>query len=131
MKTMLMRASMLAVLFSGVMNAQDNSTTMRDYLAPEKASRNVFEDPKGPSPEFDGVKVSVGGDFALQFQSLDHSTEAPSLGNVGTTTTPNTLQVMGSDFNLPTANLDVNAYLAKGVKMHLRTYLSARHHNEA
>ena len=128
---MLMRASMLAVLFSGVISAQDTTTSMRDYLAPEKASRNVFEDPKGASPEFDGVKVSVGGDFALQFQSLDHSTEAPSLGTVGTTTTPNTLQVMGSDFNLPTANLDVNAYLAKGVKMHLRTYLSARHHNEA
>jgi len=128
---MLMRASMLAVLFSGVISAQDTTTSMRDYLAPEKASRNVFEDPKGASPEFDGVKVSVGGDFALQFQSLDHSTEAPSLGTVGTTTTPNTLQVMGSDFNLPTANLDLNAYLAKGVKMHLRTYLSARHHNEA
>lgn len=121
---MLMRASMLAVLFSGVMNAQDTTTTMRDYLAPEKAQRNVFEDPKGPSPEFDGVKVSVGGDFALQFQALDHETTA-KLG-------PDyVLNTMGSDFNLPTANLDVNAYLAKGVKMHLRTYLSARHHNEA
>ena len=71
MKTMLMRASMLAVLFSGVMSAQDTTTSMRDYLAPEKANRNVFEDPKGASPEFDGVKVTVGGDFALQFQSLE------------------------------------------------------------
>lgn len=125
---------MLAVLVSGIsfVSAQEESTSsMRDYLAPEKSSRNVFEDPKIPSPEYDGVKVTVGGDFALQFQALDHSTEAPSLGNVTGTTTPNTLRVMGSDFNLPTANLDVNAYLAKGVKMHLRTYLSARHHNEA
>ena len=67
---MLMRASMLAVLFSGVMSAQETTTSMRDYLAPEKANRNVFEDPKGASPEFDGVKVTVGGDFALQFQQV-------------------------------------------------------------
>ncbi|MEC5156618.1 hypothetical protein [Chryseobacterium sp. MP_3.2] len=133
MKTLVIRASMLTVLVAGLnfVGAQETTTSMRDYLAPEKSTRNVFEDPKGVSPEYDGVKVSVGGDFALQFQSLDHETKAPSLGNVGTTTTPNTLQVMGSDFNLPTANLDVNAYLAKGVKMHLRTYLSTRHHNEA
>src|SRR5690606_18685604 len=73
---------------------------------------------------YDGVKVSVGGDFALQFQALDHETTA-TLG-------PDyVLNTLGSDFNLPTANLDINAYLAKGVKMHLRTYLSARHHNEA
>ncbi|QBO58929.1 hypothetical protein [Chryseobacterium salivictor] len=133
MKTMVIRASMLAALVTGIsfVSAQEVSTSMRDYLAPEKSSRNVFEDPKGESPAFDGIKVSVGGDFALQFQGLDHSTKAPSLGVVTGTTTPNTLQVMGKDFNLPTANLDVNAYLAKGLKMHLRTYLSARHHNEA
>ena len=126
MKTMLMRASMLAVLFSGVsvLNAQETTPSMRDYLAPEKTTRNIFEDPKGEAPEFDGVHVSVGGDFALQFQALDHSTTA----NLGTDYVLNTL---GSDFNLPTANLDINAYLAKGVKMHLRTFLSARHHNEA
>lgn len=134
MKTMLMRASMLAVLFSGVnlMYAQEDATTsMRDYLAPEKTTRNVFEDPKIASPEYDGIKVVVGGDFALQFQGLDHWTENKNLGVVTGTTQPNYLVDMGNDFNLPTANLDVNAYLAKGVKMHLRTYLSARHHNEA
>lgn len=139
MKTMLMRASMLAVMFSGVnfMFAQEDATTsMRDYMAPEKANRNVFEDPKVASPEYDGVKVVVGGDFALQFQGLDHWTENKNLGfvkdaNGNNTTTPNYLYNMGNDFNLPTANLDINAYLAKGVKMHLRTYLSARHHNEA
>ncbi len=133
MKTMLIRASMLTMFVAGInfISAQDNSSSMRDYLAPEKSSRNVFENPKGETPAYDGVKVSVGGDFALQFQALDHETKAPSLGMVTGTVNPNTLQVMGSDFNLPTANLDINAYLAKGVKMHLRTYLSARHHNEA
>lgn len=134
MKTNVLRISALALmLFSGTVIAQEEATTsMREYLAPEKYNKNVFEDPKIASPEYDGVKVTVGGDFALQFQALDHETENTNLGVL--TTDPlraNTLRVMGSDFNLPTANLDVNAYLAKGIKMHLRTYLSARHHNEA
>lgn len=133
MKTMLIRASMLTMFVAGInfISAQEVSTSMRDYLAPQKSSRSVFEDPKGESPEFDGIKVSVGGDFALQFQALEQSTKAPSLGVVTGTATPNALQEMGKDFNLPTANLDLNAYLGKGLKMHLRTYLSARHHNEA
>ncbi|GGP04931.1 hypothetical protein GCM10010992_19110 [Cloacibacterium rupense] len=123
MKTLWIKAAVLStVLASTAFYAQE--TTMRDYLAPEKTTRNVFEDPKGEAPEYDGVKVVVGGDFALQFQSLDHSTK-------GTLASGVSLNKMGSDFNLPTANLDINAYLAKGVKMHLRTYLSARHHNEA
>lgn len=133
MKTMLIRASMLTMFVAGInfISAQEVSTSMRDYLAPEKSSRNVFESPKGESPEFDGIKVSIGGDFALQFQAIDHETKAPSLGVRPGTTTPNQLNDMGQDFNLPTANLDLNAYLYKGLKMHLRTYLSARHHHEA
>lgn len=123
MKTLWIKAAVLStVLASTAFYAQE--TKMRDYLAPEKSTRNIFEDPKAEAPEYDGVKVVVGGDFALQFQALDHSTK-------GTLATGVTLKPMGKDFNLPTANLDVNAYLAKGVKMHLRTYLSARHHNEA
>lgn len=123
MKTLWIKSSAIAaVLLSGAMYAQEN--TMRQYLAPEKYERNVFEDPKVEAPEYDGVKVSIGGDFALQFQGLSHTTQ-------GTLAANQILNPMRNDFNLPEANLDVNAYLAKGVKMHLRTYLSARHHNEA
>lgn len=123
MKTLWIKTAVLTtVLSSTAFYAQENS--LREYLAPEKSTRNVFEDPKVEAPEYTGVKVSVGGDFALQFQALDHST-------LGTLPTGTTLIPMGKDFNLPTANLDINAYLAKGVKMHLRNYLSARHHNEA
>lgn len=144
MKTLFIKSSLLAIVLAGsTMYAQENS--LRQYLAPEKYSRGVFEDPKVEAPEYDGVKVSIGGDFSLQFQGLDHSTANTNLGFVrnavtsvptGTApttygTTPNTLLILGEDFNLPTANLDVNAYLSTGVKLHLRTYLSARHHNEA
>ncbi len=134
MKTKLFTLPLAAILLSGSFaNAQ--TSDMRAYLAPEKYQRNIFEDPKVESPDYDGVKVSIGGDFALQFQALDHSTKA-NLGykldaSGNPTTQPINLLNLGSDVNLPTANLDVNAYLAKGVKLHLRTYLSARHHNEA
>ncbi|HRO85625.1 MAG TPA: hypothetical protein PK110_12445 [Niabella sp.] len=111
-------------LTASLANAQDSAQNLRHYLAPEKYNRNIFEDPKTGSPGYNGVKVSVGGDFAIQFQALDHSTKA-------TLPADKPLLNLGSDVNLPTANLDINAYLAKGVKLHLRTYLSARRHNEA
>ncbi len=123
MRTLLLKSIVLAVVITGSFaKAQENTNSMRAYLAPEKYDRNIFEDPKVVAPEYDGVKVTIGGDFALQYQGVKHWTE-------GATTAP--LISLENNFNLPTANLDVNAYLAKGVKMHLRTYLSARHHNEA
>ncbi len=76
-----------------------------------------FEEEKQNQP-FDSVKVKVGGDFALQFQGISHHA-------------PDTLIALGNGFNLPTANLSLTGYLAKGVKVYLNTYLSARHHNEA
>jgi hypothetical protein len=76
-----------------------------------------FEEAK-QTESFDSVKVKVGGDFALQFQGLSHHA-------------PDTLIALGSGFNLPTANLSMTAFLAKGVKVYVNTYLSARHHNES
>lgn len=122
MKTVILKAAALAFVMTGAaMNAQEESTSLRHYLAPEKYERNIFEDPKVEAPAYDGVKVSVGGDFTAQYQALDHSTEAKGV----------VLNTLGKNINLPAANLDVNAYLSTGVKLHMRTYLSARHHNEA
>ena len=78
-----------------------------------------FEEQKTEITEFNGLSVKVGCDFALQFQSLDHSSEIDTLYDL----VPN--------FNLPTANLNINAFLADGLRLHLRTYLSSRHHVEA
>lgn len=80
---------------------------------------NVFETSKDNNVVFDGFKVRVGGDFAIQYQGLNQSNAA------GTT-----LDLV-NNFNLPTANLNIDAQLADGVRMHLRTYLSARHHVES
>lgn len=78
-----------------------------------------FEEQKIEITEFDGLSVKVGCDFALQFQNLDHSSEI------------DTLYELVPNFNLPAANLNINAYLADGLRLHLRTYLSSRHHVEA
>ena len=78
-----------------------------------KEGVNVFETSKDDDTEFDGLKVKVGADFALQFQGL--RADNANLGN---------------NFNLPTANLNIDAQLADGMRVHLRTYLSSRHHNE-
>jgi hypothetical protein len=77
-----------------------------------------FEEPKLDGSEFDGLKVNVGADFAMQFQALNHS--ADSL-----------LIPLGKGINLPTANFIIDAGLAPGIKVHLTTYLSSRHHTEA
>lgn len=120
MRTSLFKISAFAMVFASAMVSAQEEQSMREYLAPEKYNKNVFEDPKIAAPEFNGVKVTVGGDFALQIQGLDNETAGTA-----------TLKEMGTDVNLPTANLDVNAYLAKGLKLHMRTYLSARRHNDA
>ncbi|NVK27200.1 MAG: hypothetical protein HWE14_04095 [Flavobacteriia bacterium] len=93
---------------------------MQYYRTPGIQGLNVFETPKENTVPFTGMKVRVGGDFALQFQALNHST------NPG-----DTLVNLGSNFNLPTANLNIDVQLADGVRMNLVTYLSSRHHPEA
>ncbi|AFL83918.1 hypothetical protein Belba_1289 [Belliella baltica DSM 15883] len=90
------------------------------YFRPnDKNGLNVFEPSKEDTVIFDGLKVRVGGDFAMQFQGIRQSNTA---GN---------LTKLGSDFNLPSANLNLDVQVLDGVRMHLRTYLSSRAHNEA
>ena len=85
----------------------------------DKRGLNVFENPKEDTVAFDGFKVRLGGDFAMQFQGLNQSNRADSLVELGT------------NFNLPTANLNLDVQLYDGLTMHLRTYLSSRNHEEA
>ncbi|MCJ7821240.1 MAG: hypothetical protein MUP53_08555 [Bacteroidales bacterium] len=77
-----------------------------------------FEEPQMNGQDFEKVKVRLGADFAMQFQSLSHYADSA-------------LIPLGKGFNLPTANLVVESMLAPGIKVNLTTYLSARHHNEA
>lgn len=89
------------------------------FRSNNKDGLNVFETSKQENVEFTGLKVRLGGDFAMQFQSLDQSN---SLNN---------LVDLESNLNLPTANLNVDVQLLDGVRMHLKTYLSSKHHSES
>ena len=120
MKTLLKSTIALALLVTGMsVNAQKNSRSLDNYREPDKNGINVFESPKDTVLNFDEVKVRIGGSSTIQFQALDHE-------NSGAVP----LKEIGYNFNLATANLDLDVALAKGIRMHLRTYLSSRHHPE-
>ncbi|MCB0373979.1 MAG: hypothetical protein KDD31_13290 [Muricauda sp.] len=110
---------LLAALFLAGLMGYSQNRQLDNYREPDKNGINVFESPKDTALTFDGVKVRVGGSSTLQFQALDHE-------NSGAVE----LIEIGDNFNLATANLDLDVALAKGVRMHLRTYLSSRHHPE-
>ncbi len=109
---------LVAILVSATTFAQDKRH-LDNYRSPDKNGINVFEAPKDSISTFDGVKVRIGGASALQFQAIDHENS----GGIP-------LVDLGNNFNLATANLDLDVALADGVRMHLRTYLSSRHHTE-
>ncbi|MTI38390.1 hypothetical protein, partial [Fulvivirga lutimaris] len=106
------------VSIAGLGFAQQNRTLQFDRLNGQDGL-NIFETSKEDTVAFERLKARLGGDFAMQFQAI---TQGNDLGN---------LVKLGDNFNLPTANLNVDVQLEDGIKMHLRTYLSARHHEEA
>lgn len=96
-----------------------NDRSLQFFREPGFQGLNVFETPKETNVAFDGVKVRIGGDFALQFQGLSQTNSGDSLAE------------LSNNFNLPTANFNLDVQLADGVRMHLRTYLSSRNHTES
>jgi len=94
---------------------------IQNFREPGYEGLNVFETPKDDTTAYEGLKVRVGGDFAMQFQGLSHSNSNAN----------DTLITLGNNFNLPTANLNLDVQMHRGLRLHLRTYLSSRHHPEA
>lgn len=120
MKKLIRNSVIALLLLVGVnMNAQKNNRSIDNYREPDKGGINVFEAPKDTISTFENVKVRIGGSSTLQFQAIDHE-------NSGAVD----LIEIGSNFNLATANLDLDVVLYDGIRMHLRTYLSSRHHPE-
>ena len=89
---------------------------------------NVFESPKEAGAKYDGFKLSWGGAFAQQFQNLTHKNAAAAKMVNGVN--QNALVQIGSGFNNANANLYLNAQLARGIRVAVEGYASARHHNE-
>ncbi len=127
MKRNLLKVSLIAAFLTANYAAAQEFPI--DNLNPrDQRSVNAFENPKDTVSTFEKLKVRVGGAFALQFQGLIHENSAKPVIVNGVNTTQ--LYDIGNNFNLATANLDIDVALYDGVNLHLRTFLSSRHHNE-
>ena len=112
--------------------AQDRND-IQYYTPPTKAGLNQFEAPFTTDKEFDGIQVRLGGSNTLQFQGISHENAGAYVSGFDDSGNPimSELPNLENNFNLATSNLDFDVALAGGLRMHLRTYLSSRHHAEA
>jgi hypothetical protein len=92
---------------------------LQNYRSPGQDGVNVFEAPMESDGDFDGLYLRPGGDFAIIFQGLQQSNDMDNLVELA----PN--------MTLPSANLNLDVQFTEGLRMHLRTYLSSKHHTEA
>lgn len=118
MRNLFKYSALALAMFFGVQMQAQNNRDLDNFRQPDQRGIHTFEAPKDTISTFDGVKVRVGGASTIQFQALDHSNSGVPLIEIG------------NNFNLATANLDLDVALFDGVRMHLRTYLSSRHHPE-
>ena len=112
--------------------AQDRND-IQYYVPPTQEGLNEFEAPFTTDKEFDGVEVRLGGSNTLQFQGITHDNAGDYFKGTDENDNPiiGPLPDLENNFNLATSNLDFDVALANGMRMHLRTYLSSRHHAEA
>src|ERR1700712_5694160 len=101
------------------------------YFRPnDQRGLHVFETTKADTTPFGGLKVRVGGNFELSFQTLrDQNTAIPQT-KTGFTGNVNSLIPLTDGFNLPMANLNIDVQLADGIRLNLTSYLAARHHED-
>ncbi|MBC8124981.1 MAG: hypothetical protein H7X70_04540 [Candidatus Kapabacteria bacterium] len=92
----------------------------------------IFETSKDSGAAFTGVGVRIGGGFTQGYQALSHENYVTNKDKSTLTRTDsvNTLYKIGSGFNNASANLNIDAQLARGVRLNLALYLSSRHHQE-
>jgi hypothetical protein len=102
----------------------------------DQTGLNIFETTKDSGAAFNGLGVRIGGGFTQGYQVLSHENYATDTdGNLreGITSDAdkaNKLYTIGAGFNNASANLNIDAQLARGVRMNLVLYLSSRHHQE-
>lgn len=105
---------------------------LQNYRPHDRSGLNMFEPPKNDVEAFQGKGITWGFAFTQQFQGVRHSnTAAPRMVPSGTTTVnANALIPIGNGFNNATANLFLDAQIAKGIRAAMTVYLSSRHHQE-
>jgi hypothetical protein len=121
----------MVTLFASVAGAQQ-SITIQHIRPNDQRGLNMFEPSKEDTVTYKGTRVQFGASFRQDFQGLEHSNTA-GVNNVttaGVTTNVNQLIGIGHGFNNAVANANLDVQLAKGVRVAMTSYLSARHHNE-
>ena len=108
--------------------ARGRKINLQYFRPQDQRGLNVFETSKVPGAEYDGFKVDWGAAFTTQLQDLSHSNTATPVMSNGVNT--NALADIGFGFNNSTANLYLHGQLARGLRVQLSMYLSARRHNE-
>ena len=100
-------------------------TAVRPY---DQRGVNIFEMAKPDNSTFSGPTLDIGAAFAQPFQALSQSnTAAPRM--VGGKNL-NQLIEIGTGLPLASANLIINAQVAKGIVVSLENYLAARGHEQ-
>src|SRR5690625_2298714 len=110
---------LLVVLLTDTHVLAQESRDLQYYRPADQRGLNMFESPTATDVPFEGLQVRIGGSNTLQFQAIDQSSSGAEVLEIG------------ANSNLATSNLDLDVQLHNGVRMHLRTYLSSRHHSEA
>lgn len=120
---------LLGLLTAGASTLYAQQPSMDTFRSYDQEGVNVFEPAQTDTVPFDGVKVRFGVGFAQQLQYLSHTNKAAERLVEGTN--QNQLADIGLGANLATANLNLDAQLADGIRLNLVTYLSSRLHSEA
>jgi len=121
------------LLSYGQVTQQDNNyhdyglnTKIQNLRPYGKSGIDMFEAFHANNVQYHGFQLKWGTDFTLQWQDLVQSTE----GIDATSGNPIPLENIGPGFSLPSANLNLDAQMADGIRLHFVTYLASRHHND-
>ncbi|HRK73706.1 MAG TPA: hypothetical protein PLL64_05490 [Rhodothermales bacterium] len=129
MKSLILKSTIFIVVLFGAMSSATAQSVYTNYRPYDQDGLYVFETPKQETNWKGDVKVRLGGNFTQQYQHLSHSSKFFTDANNDKVN--DNLYNLAPGFNLATANLNIDVWLADGVRMNLITYLSARHHNES
>lgn len=106
---------------------------IQNFRPADQRGVNMFEAPKEAGLPFTGFKLQFGAAFRQQYQGLEHVNKATPVTVSPTGVTPynvNGLVDITRGFNLADANLAINMQLADGIRVHMSSYLSSKHHQE-
>ncbi|HXC26127.1 MAG TPA: hypothetical protein VNU46_09450 [Gemmatimonadaceae bacterium] len=101
---------------------------IQHYRPLDQRGINMFEPPKDDTMPFTHFTLGLGAAFSTVFQGLEQSNTAQP--NVVNNVNANQLVQIGHGFELPSANLYLNAQLARGIRVELTSYLASQHHND-